>query len=81
MKLNRKYNFTAFNAIFGLTLMKLSPTTDATSTLWNHNVRHFLDLKIYSKGFVNNKPVFDIKLTFIGHVSQFSAGGQDDCAC
>ena len=49
-----------------------------TLSVWNHTVRlqgyHFLDLQIYSKGFVNNKPVFDRKLTFIDCVSQFSIG-------
>ena len=48
----------------------------------NHKVRlhadHFLDPHIFSKGFVNNKPVFDRKSTFIDCVSQFSTGGQDD---
>ena len=55
-----------------------------TLSVWNHNVRlqadYFLDPQIYSQGFVNNKPVFDRKLTFIGRVSQFSTGGQDDYA-
>ena len=57
-----------------LTLMTLS--------VWNHNVRlhadRFLDPQIYSKGFVNNKPVFDRKSTSINRISQFSTGGQDD---
>ena len=50
----------------------------------NHNVRRqadqFLDPQIFSKGFVNNKPVFGRKLTLIDRVSQFSTGGQDDYA-
>ena len=29
---------------------------------------HFLDPKVHSDGFVNNKPVFDRNLTFIDHV-------------
>ena len=38
-------------------------------------------LQICSKGFVNNKLIFDRKLTFIERVSQFSTGGgQDDYA-
>ena len=53
-----------------------------TLSVKNHNVRlqadHFLDPQIYSKGFVNNKPVFDRRLTFIDRVSQVSTGGQDD---
>ena len=40
-------------------------------------VGHFLNPQIYSKAFMNNKPVFDRNLTFIDHVSQFSTGGQD----
>ena len=33
---------------------------------------------MYSKGFLNNKPVFDRKLTFTDCVSHFSTGGEDD---
>ena len=59
-----------------LMLMKLS--------VWNHNLRlqadHFPDPQIYLKGFVNNKPVFDRKWTFIDCVSQITTGGQDDWA-
>ena len=33
---------------------------------------------MYFKGFVNNKPAFDRKLTFIDRVSQFSTMGQDE---
>ena len=47
----------------------------------NHNRRlladHFLDPQVHSNCFVNNKPVFDRKLTFIDHVSQSSTVGQD----
>ena len=47
----------------------------------NHNVRlladNFLDPHVYSKNFLNNKPVFHRNLTFSGHVSLFSTGGQD----
>ena len=39
---------------------------------------HFLHPQVYSKGFVNNKLIFDKKLTFIDCVSQFSTGVQDD---
>ena len=39
---------------------------------------YFLDPQKYYKGFVNNKPVFDRKLTLIDCVSQFSTGSQDD---
>ena len=53
-----------------------------TLSVWNHNIRlqadNFMDPQIQTKGFVNNKPVFDRKLTFIDRVSQFSSGGQDD---
>ena len=49
----------------------------------NHSVGlladNFLDPQVYSKGFVNNKPVFDRNLTFIDHasLSQVSTGDQD----
>ena len=67
-------------------LTQYSVLTLLTLTVWNHNVGlqadHFQDLQIYSKGFVNNKPIFDRKLTFIERVSQFSTGGggEDDYA-
>ena len=55
-----------------------------TLSIWNNNVRlqadHFLEPQIYSKGFFNNKPVFDRKLTFNDCVSQFSTEGQVDYA-
>ena len=55
-----------------------------TLCVLNYNVRlqadHFLDPQIHSKGFVNNKPVFDRKLTVFDRVSQFSTGGQYDYA-
>ena len=38
---------------------------------------YFLNPQIYCKVFVNNKPVFDRKLTFIERVLQFSTGGQE----
>ena len=49
-----------------------------TLSIWNHNVRlqadHLLDPQINSKGFVNNKPVFDRKLTFIDSFHSFLLG-------
>ena len=35
---------------------------------------HFLDHQIYSKGYVNNEPVFDRKLTLIGVFHSFQLG-------
>ena len=49
-----------------------------TLNISNHNGRLLADQLLvpqnYSKGFVNNKPVFDRNLTFIDHVSQFLRG-------
>ena len=50
-----------------------------TLSVWNQNVMLqndlFLDPQIFFKGFVNKKPVFGRKLTFINCASQFFTGG------
>ena len=49
-----------------------------TLIVWNHNKRlqadHFLDPQIYTKGFANNKPIFDRKSTFIEVFNSFLLG-------
>ena len=57
-KTQEEYNFTAFNAMVGLDVIDVKRLKSINVLLQ----ADILDHQIYSKGYVNNKPVFQMIL-------------------